>query len=371
MAKDIVTKAEILGGEIDVRANFGQTVKVTVSPDPYMGDTEVTPSDQTQVLQTKKKFVQDDITVYPAPVETLSTTSNGTFTPSSGKVGFSQVTVDVNPDLRPLSVSENGQYSPDGFDGYSEVTVNNPAQWTTEGIADGSEPNGIIDLGDVASVSPYSFYMRNGITEVKGSNVTYMGISAFTSCENLEKISFPQLVSLVSGYVPPFNKCPKLSEVHLPRLLLTTTDATFNACTSLAFIYLPSTRVLPTSTFNACSALETAIAPKLNNINGNNVFINCSNLKTLLIGDTRRASLGNVNSFSGTPFASGGSGGDIYIPKALYDHLGDGSNLDYLSEPRWNTLNGYGTIAWHPIEGSEYETYMPGGAKYEEEMALT
>ena len=123
MAKDIVTKAEILGGEIDVRANFGQTVKVTVSPDPYMGDTEVTPSAETQVLATKKKFVQDDITVLPAPVETLSTTSNGTFTPSSGKVGFSAVTVDVNPDLRPLSVSENGQYSPDGFDGYSNVTV--------------------------------------------------------------------------------------------------------------------------------------------------------------------------------------------------------------------------------------------------------
>ena len=123
MAKDIVTKAEILGGEIDVRANFGQTVKVTVSPDPYMGDTEVTPSAETQVLATKKKFVQDDITVYPAPTEMLSTTSNGQFTPSDGKVGFYQVDVNVNPDLRPLSVSENGSYQPDGFDGYSSVTA--------------------------------------------------------------------------------------------------------------------------------------------------------------------------------------------------------------------------------------------------------
>ena len=123
MAKDIVTKAEIFGGEIDVRANFGQTVKVTVSPDPYMGDTEVTPSAETQVLATKKKFVQDDITVHPAPTETLSTTENGQFTPSSGKVGFSQVNVNVVPDLRPLSVSENGQYSPDGFDGYESVVV--------------------------------------------------------------------------------------------------------------------------------------------------------------------------------------------------------------------------------------------------------
>ena len=98
-------------------------VKVTVSPDPYMGDTEVTPSDQTQVLMTKKKFVQDDITVLPAPTEALLTTENGSFTPSSGKVGFSAVTVDVNPDLRPLSINENGTYEPDGFDGYDEVTV--------------------------------------------------------------------------------------------------------------------------------------------------------------------------------------------------------------------------------------------------------
>lgn len=340
-----------------------------VAPDEYSGATVVTPSDQTQVLATKDKLVRDDITV-EGITGTQVITENGEY----DVVGDKSVTVDVEPNLETLSVIENGLYLPDvGVDGFDRVSVDVPAEWTTEGIADGSEPNGIIDLKDVTSVSPYSFYMRNGITEVKGSNVTYMGISAFTSCENLEKISFPQLVSLVSGFVPPFNKCPKLSEVHLPRVLLTTTDATFNACTSLAFIFLPSTRVLPTNTFNACSGLETVIASKLNNINGNNVFINCSSLKTLLIGDanTKPASLGNINSFSGTPFADGGSGGDIYIPKALYDHLGDGTNLDYLSNPRWNTLNSYGTITWHPIEGSEYETYMPGGAKYEEEMALT
>jgi len=127
MARDIRTKAHLQGGEIRTKANFGQTVKVTVSPDPYMGDTEVTPSAETQVLATKKKFVQDDITVLPAPTETLSTTSNGTFTPSSGKVGFSQVDVNVVPDLRPLSVSENGSYQPDGFDGFSQVSVDVPA----------------------------------------------------------------------------------------------------------------------------------------------------------------------------------------------------------------------------------------------------
>ena len=97
-----------------------------VAPDEYSGVTEVTPSDQMQVLETKDRLVREDITINPAPTEYLSTDHNGTFTPSSGKVGFYQVDVDVNPDLRPLFVSENGQYSPDGFDGYDEVTVDVP-----------------------------------------------------------------------------------------------------------------------------------------------------------------------------------------------------------------------------------------------------
>lgn len=95
-----------------------------VAPDEYSGATEVTPSDSEQVLPTTDKLVRDDITVNPAPTEILSTDHNGTFVPSEGNVGFSQVNIDVQPDLRPLSVSENGSYRPDGFDGYESVRVN-------------------------------------------------------------------------------------------------------------------------------------------------------------------------------------------------------------------------------------------------------
>ncbi len=94
-----------------------------VAPDEYIGATEVTPSHIEQVLPTTDKLVRDDITVHPAPTEYLSTDHNGTFIPSDGKVGFSQVDVNVVPDLRPLSVSENGTYEPDGFDGYKSVVV--------------------------------------------------------------------------------------------------------------------------------------------------------------------------------------------------------------------------------------------------------
>ena len=123
MQKAIKVKASIKGGKIEVPASIGATVVRVVGPPTYRGVTEVTPSDAEQTLPTKDKLVRDDIMVHPAPVEGLLATSNGQFTPSDGHVGFYQVNVNVNPDLRPLSVSENGQYSPDGFDGYSDVTV--------------------------------------------------------------------------------------------------------------------------------------------------------------------------------------------------------------------------------------------------------
>lgn len=93
-------------------------------PDDYSGATEVTPSTETQVLPTKNKIVLDDITIYPAPTESLATNENGTFLPSNGNVGFSEVVVDVEPSLESLSVTENGLYLPEsGKDGFDRVTV--------------------------------------------------------------------------------------------------------------------------------------------------------------------------------------------------------------------------------------------------------
>ena len=78
------------------------------------------------------------------PTGTQTITENGVYDVTEK----AEVDVDVNPDLRPLSVSENGQYSPDEFDGFSQVDV---------------DVTGILDslLEIVSSVTPeqnaYSF----------------------------------------------------------------------------------------------------------------------------------------------------------------------------------------------------------------------
>ena len=72
--------------------------------------------------------------------------------------------------------------------------------------------------------------------------------------------------------------------------------------------------------------------------------------------------LANANFITGTPFKSGGTGGTIYIPKVLYDELGTGSAKDFKAATNWSTIDGYGTITWAQIEGSQYDGYYADGS---------
>ena len=168
-----------------------------VAPDEYSGATEVTPSDSEQVLQTKDRLVREDITVNPAPTETLSTTSNGQFTPSSGKVGFSAVNVDVNPDLRPLSVSENGQYSPDGFDGYSDVTVDVEPNLTSLNVTENGLylPESGVDGYDRVSVDVPTTGYDKGTLIYDGDISTRITQFSVMEMPNGQPFSFDRIVA--------------------------------------------------------------------------------------------------------------------------------------------------------------------------------
>ena len=87
-----------------------------------------------------------------------------------------------------------------------------------------------------------------------------------------------------------------------------------------------------------------------------NLFYNNSSLSTIILRKSNAiVGLDNVSAFSGTPFKNGGAGGTIYIPKVLYDHLGDNTSNDYKKATNWATVDGYGTITWAKLEGSPYE----------------
>lgn len=82
-------------------------------------------------------------------------------------------------------------------------------------------------------------------------------------------------------------------------------------------------------------------------------FSNASNFNVLIIRKNSRIILGNINAFSGTPFASSGTGGTLYVPQSLLS--------EYTQATNWSTILGYTNNQILPIEGSIYETQYADG----------
>lgn len=95
---------------------------------------------------------------------------------------------------------------------------------------------------------------------------------------------------------------------------------------------------------------------------GGHCFNGCSGLKTLILRRTSMVTLTNTSTCTqDSTLASGGSGCTIYIPKSLYDHLGDGTSSDYKAATNWSVVDARGTITWAQIEGSAYDGYYADG----------
>lgn len=166
-----------------------------------------------------------------------------------------------------------------------------------------------IDDDSVTSVRRYAFQMYSGMTSVKLHNASTFGQQAFYG---------------------------------------------FGSATVLA---LPAATEWPSITSSSIQTLD--MGPNVGRLLGS--VLNAKNLDTLIIRKTSLVSLYNTMQFDGTKFANGSTGGTIYIPKVLYDHLGDGTSLDYKAATNWSTIDGYGTITWAKIEGSQYENYYADG----------
>ena len=205
--------------------------------------------------------------------------------------------------------------------------------------------------------------LRNFTTleTVSCSNVASLENDSIRECTNLQTVSMPNL-SVVKGSV--FYGCSKLETLISNHFYAIGANA-FQNCSKLNKIFVlkratgynePS---LDGNCFNGCS-LVSAVDISVSIMRGGD-FNNCAALETIILRRTSISLLGNTNVLNGTPFASGGTGGTIYIPKTLYDHLGDGTSSDYKAATNWSTVDGYGTITWAKIEGSYYETHYADG----------
>lgn len=180
-------------------------------------------------------------------------------------------------------------------------------------IVSGTAPTGAVAIG-ASLIRQYFFYQNTAITSVCAPSAG-IGAEAFRECTYLQTAVIKNGVGANNRLVSAFRGCTSLTAVDL-------------------------------TAFTAYAA---------------SVFLNCTNLTTLILrGNTVHNLWAGVGIFNGTPFANGGSGGTIYIPKVLYDQLGTGTN-DYKAATNWSTLDGYGTVTWAKIEGSQYENYYADG----------
>lgn len=273
--------------------------------------------------------------------------ANGTYNASSDSAdGYKKVVVDVpntyaagdegkvvsNGALvgqTSASYTANGTYDTTLID---SATVDVPSGYTADEFASGNMPYDIVLTGSDYRTDAFK---GSTIKSMSAPNITNKQMS-FDGCSNLESVYLPNLSRIYTIYM--FRNCTSLNKLALPKAG-TWAPSYFDAM----FAY-------------GCSNLEVVDVSQVTGLSSN-TFNGCAKLKTIIMRHTGVVSAGNVNCFNSSPFASGGSGGDIYIPKSLYDHLGDGTANDYKAASNWSTIDGYGTITWHAIEGSYYETH--------------
>jgi hypothetical protein len=224
-------------------------------------------------------------------------------------------------------------------------------------------PTGFVDAIDAIPTGgggdTVTKIINGTVTSITDSDATLIRTRCFEQCTSLISVTLPNVTVVKPN---AFNDASNLASVSMKKVQILDGSFCFSGCNKLKTIVLPALETINGSfSFRNDSMLESADLGAPNNLQ-QQTFASCTKLKTLILRKANGVcALGGANSFTGTPFASGGSGGTIYIPKALYDHLGDGTALDYKAATNWSTIDGYGTITWAQIEGSIYETQYADG----------
>lgn len=210
-----------------------------------------------------------------------------------------------------------------------------------DNILTGEEPSGIINS--------YVTTIRNNIT--------------LSYCDNITRANFYNLQAFPRNF---FNDCQFLTIIFAPKASINGNSYLGDRCQRVQIVVIGELNncsyALGDMKRSGVTALETVDVLGSSAI-GSKCFYLDSALEKIILRSTTLVSLTNIDAFSSTRFASGGAGGTIYIPKSLYDHLGDGTANDYKATTNWSTIDGYGTITWAKIEGSYYETHYADGTE--------
>lgn len=226
--------------------------------------------------------------------------------------------------------------------------------WTKEGVINGTEPNGDLVLPDdyawdttrKANIFRYSLITSityggtNTTAYAGGRNCPFMGCTA-------QRISCPNL-TLIGWQM--FTDCTSCTVFYLPNATNINRGGLSN-CNSCTNLVLPKCTNIDDYGISSTSLKKLDVLGgsfKVNSMNG------CSVMDVLIIRRDTITTLNNISAFNNTPFASGKSGGTLYVPQALIS--------SYQSATNWSTILGYANNQILPIEGSIYETQYADGS---------
>lgn len=229
-------------------------------------------------------------------------------------------------------------------------------EFTQDGFADA--------IDDIPSGVSYENALLDGSLSGTYENITVTSIkSGFFSGAKYPNVTFYSFPNVVTLYQDAFYQNNYITGVYLPKLQTISGMTCFGYANNNSFtaLVLPSLTTIGSQAFRNMKLTSFDILGSASGLGGA-ALIGCTNLNLIILRCvTAVVACAGTNTFDSTPFASGGTGGTIYIPKALYDHLGDGTSLDYKAATNWSTIDGYGTITWAKIEGSYYETHYADG----------
>lgn len=180
--------------------------------------------------------------------------------------------------------------------------------------------------------------------------------AAFYGRTNVTGITAPNTMRI---HDMAFTNCTRLAYIHAPNAWQISANA-FQNCSKLRYAVFPSLRVLYSSAFLVCSSLEAAdfggTPTSSEGFIRANLFQGATKMKTLILRTSDIVfPLSNINTFNGSPFTSGGTGGTLYVPQDLIS--------SYQSATNWSTILGYANNQILKIEGSYYETHYADGTE--------
>ena len=221
------------------------------------------------------------------------------------------------------------------------------------------------NLSDVTIIGDYAFYNCSSINNIIAPKCINIGANSLngTGITSITDINFPSL-GTNSSYTVLLRLPTTCTAIELTgeKIILSTGSYALRNNTGLITAKFPnaaknvgaSYRALGSYCFGGCTNLLLADCGFVRSISGN-AFNGATNITTIILRYTSVVSLSASGVFNNSPFKNGGTGGTIYIPKVLYDELGTGSSNDYKAATNWSTIDGYGTITWAKIEGSQYD----------------